>query len=129
MTPEKDAGFAVSMDSGEPDVVGFGVTIPLDEWQSLLNNLPSKERKEFLYDLRLRLIHFKGVGFSIPLDSLPSITFTYHIYLEELTRTTFWDAVNLIFNSISVTLWMFEKKFNLEGNKPFIKTDVSGVGH
>ncbi len=124
--PSTDSGFLVSMGLGAPDIIGFSLTVQLAQWQSSLNSLAIKERKEFLYDLRLRLLSF-NVESPIPLEDLPKVIISTVLYVEELGKPKFWSAIYELQKAAVCVLWSFEKKFTLDADRPIYAPGSQGA--
>ena len=76
-----------------------------------LARLPDSERREFVWDIRFRLIgmdaDFQGAD-----DPLIAVNFLEIIYKEALNRTTFRTAIRQIVKSYIALDWMLQRKFS-----------------
>lgn len=113
----KDFGCLIAVEAKSPHIIGLGLTLPLEIYQNLLDALPSKERKEFLYDLRFKLLEL-DISFSVPFESFAELVYATHLLEEELSKIRLLQAIHQLNKAILITVWSFERKFDIgDSNK------------
>ena len=107
----------VGQPAGKPDELVIQGAVKFDETMTnKVEQLPEKERDEFLWELRFELVRtnleFNGVR--IPLKR---IEVSERIFLDALTKDTFLRRVSQVRKGILIVLWMLARKFAQEPPK------------
>lgn len=119
MVAQSQAGvLAVSIRLDEPENVALAMNSPLARYQNLANSLPSAERKELLLDLKIHLIPL-NVSFIFEEEGFSNVLIFRDIYIEELSRSLFWQTVENMSKAHALIRYLLDKKFLNEIKQPF----------
>jgi hypothetical protein len=124
-TPAKDAewcwAYSVSKDQtsftvfqyeGRPESLFLTVVIDLIEYQQLFQALTTEEQRNLVLNVRLSLAP-QDVEYHVA-DDLVQVNLVRQLFVEDITRTTFWDKVFGLNKAVLVILWKVEQRLPLE---------------
>ncbi|AWS00273.1 DUF2299 domain-containing protein [Metallosphaera hakonensis] len=95
-------------------VLGMGVGIH-QYHQSQLKSMNPGDRKDFLSNLRYRLMRMRvDVGFTPPNEEIPQLIFLSRVlYDEDLTENDVLDAMYKVRNAGTLVIFMFTDRFGV----------------
>jgi hypothetical protein len=104
-------GIAVGQGLQAQDRVLFQVLREIEPYyKDRLQLLPIEERKQFIWDIRFRLLSmespFEGVA-----DPLSVVSFSDFIFIEDLTRTNIKNCIYSLHRSYMMLAWMLQTLF------------------
>jgi hypothetical protein len=102
--------FMVGQKPNRADVIVIQGTVAISEQHGRqLDELPDRERDDFLYDLRFRLLglelDFQGVA-----HPLRQVMLNEHIYWDDLTRNEFFRTLKRVRHGIVAVIWSVGRK-------------------
>lgn len=102
-------GVAISMKRGSPDLVSFGTTLMLRDYESDLGAMNGTNRKRLLYDVRIHLSGFPNIGFEVP-DSFEFVNVASGVFVPELTKSLFWETMLKVDVALKSAIWMIDRE-------------------
>ncbi len=107
----RDVKINVRQLSGHSDQVLIFAVVQVDQdTANRLVALPAKERIDFLWDVRFRLLGL-GVDFEGVQEALDKVGVGVPIYEDGLTKDTFLYRASQVHNATLAVLWMLARKF------------------
>ncbi len=101
--------FVLGQPSTRPDLLVVQTGIKLDTRHAKkLGALSREEQEEFCWELRFQLLErvgFNGVG--VPLEA---VNFIEKLFVEDLTRTHFFETLRGLQNAMLAVIWMVWRK-------------------
>lgn len=101
----------VGQKTNRPDQIVILAAVGVDKGQQRqLAGLKPEDRREFLWDIRFRLLA-AGVDFSGIRDPLERVEVLQRIYYDGLTKDAFLQRFSLVTKGLLTVLWMIGRKF------------------
>ena len=102
--------FMVGQKPNRTDVIVIQGTVAIsDQHGQQLDALPEREREDFLYDLRFRLLglelDFQGVA-----HPLRQVMLNEHVYWDDLTRNELFRTLKRVRHGIVAVIWSVGRK-------------------
>ncbi|HEY6803473.1 MAG TPA: DUF2299 family protein [Pyrinomonadaceae bacterium] len=111
VTKEDHTPFTVFQYNGRPESLFISAIADLSDYQQLFNGLTEREQREFVLSLRIALTHL-DVEFDVA-ENLSQINMLRQMFLEDMTRTVFWDKVFSMNKAMLTVAWKVETRIPL----------------
>lgn len=113
-------GVEITRPKGTPWII-IGMALGLaPEHKQAFSLLNDKEKKQFIFDLQTELLRY-GVEFQFlpTVQDHQSISLSYVIYVDEISRPLFMRTIKLVRNVALLVVWTYSNRFSSEiGNQP-----------
>jgi hypothetical protein len=112
--PKSHFQVGVGQLANHPESLVFVSTYGVN-YETEIHNLSPVEHKELFLKIHLRLVHF-DVKFQLKED-FSSINLSVELFVEDISRRTFWESVRRISRSLHCVNWSLDEKFK----EPFLR--------
>lgn len=108
---EFQRGIVIAQSRNIPDLIEITATVAVsEEHAERMSDLSEEEREEFLWDIRFRLLA-NDIDFAMRGAPLENITTGDRIYIDGLTKHSFFQAVRRVRRSMIMIIAMIHKLF------------------
>jgi hypothetical protein len=112
--PKSGFNLGVGQLENHPESLAFVSKYELG-YETERHNLSPQEHKELFFKIHFRLLPL-DVKFTFP-DNFSAVSLSAEVFVEDLSRRTFWEAFRRVSRSLHCVNWSLDEKFK----EPFLR--------